>query len=110
MQAKLILASASPRRRELLALTGIEFIIDAPEVDERCALPAREAVMEICRRKAVAAARKHPGEVVLAADTLVLTALGEYPWSSSCSRHWRRVPRPMRPPGRAAYSSSSFFR
>lgn len=71
MQAKLILASASPRRRELLALAGIEFIIDAPEVDERCALPAREAVMEICRRKAVAAARKHPGEVVLAADTLV---------------------------------------
>ena len=30
---RLVLASASPRRRELLALTGIPFVIDAPEVD-----------------------------------------------------------------------------
>ena len=30
---QLVLASASPRRRELLALTGIPFVIDAPEVD-----------------------------------------------------------------------------
>ena len=71
MQKRLILASASPRRRELLALTGIDFTVDAPEVDEHCALPAREAVVEICGRKAVAAARQHPGDVVLAADTLV---------------------------------------
>lgn len=67
----LILASASPRRRELLALTGIPFLVDAPEVDERCDLPPREAVAEISRRKALAGAAKHPGTVVLAADTLV---------------------------------------
>ncbi len=67
----LILASASPRRRELLALTGIPFLVDAPEVDEHCGLGAREAVVELARRKAAAGAAKHPGKVVLASDTLV---------------------------------------
>ncbi len=67
----LVLASASPRRRELLALTGLPFLIDAPDVDETCALLPGEAVKELSRRKAVAAAEKHPGQVILAADTLV---------------------------------------
>ena len=67
----LVLASASPRRRELLALTGIPFIIDAPQVDEHCALGARDAVAELSRRKAEAGARMHPGRVILASDTLV---------------------------------------
>ena len=67
----LILASASPRRRELLGLTGLAFTVDAPEVDESCSLPPREAVKELSRRKALAAARLHPGCVILAADTLV---------------------------------------
>lgn len=67
----LILASASPRRRELLSLTGLPFTVDAPEVDETCALPPREAVLEISRRKALAGAQAHPGCAVLAADTLV---------------------------------------
>ncbi len=68
---KLILASASPRRRELLELTGLPFQIDAPDVDESCTLPPGEAVKELSRRKALAAAALHPGQVVLAADTLV---------------------------------------
>ena len=67
----LILASASPRRRELLSLTGLPFRIDAPDVDETCSLPPREAVKELSRRKALAAAKLHPGCVILAADTLV---------------------------------------
>ena len=67
----LILASASPRRRELMALTGLPFTVDAPDVDETCTLPSREAVMELSRRKALAAAALHPGCVILAADTLV---------------------------------------
>ena len=71
MSAHLILASASPRRRELLKLTGIDFTVDVPEVDETCDLPAREAVVELCARKARAAAAMHPGCIVLAADTLV---------------------------------------
>ncbi len=68
---ELILASASPRRRELLALTGLPYRIDAPDVDETCALPPRAAVAELSRRKAAAAAALHPGCVILAADTLV---------------------------------------
>ena len=67
----LILASASPRRRELLALTGLPFTVDAPDVDESCDLAPREAVRELSRRKALAAAALHPGQVILAADTLV---------------------------------------
>ena len=70
MKTQLILASASPRRRELMKLTGIDYIVDAPEVDETCDLPAREAVLELCTRKARAAAQLHPGCIVLAADTL----------------------------------------
>lgn len=67
----LILASASPRRRELLSLTGLPFTVDAPDVDESCDLAPREAVRELSRRKALAAAALHPGQVILAADTLV---------------------------------------
>ena len=74
----LILASASPRRRELLSLMGLTFLIDAPDVDEHTVLGAREAVQELSRRKALAAAGHHPGEIVLAADTLV--ALNDVPF------------------------------
>lgn len=70
-EIQLILASQSPRRRELLSMTGIPFVVDAPEVDESCTLGARDAVLELSRRKALAAAAKHPGKVILASDTLV---------------------------------------
>lgn len=70
-ETRLILASQSPRRRELLSLTGIPFEVDAPEVDETCTLGARDAVLELSHRKALAAAARHPGQVILASDTLV---------------------------------------
>ena len=76
----LILASASPRRRELLAMTGLPFTVDAPDVDEHCSLRPEDAVRELSRRKAMAAAALHPGCVILAADTLVAvddSALGK---------------------------------
>ena len=68
---RLILASASPRRSQLLRLLGIPFEVDAPEVDETTDLPPREAVQLLSRRKALAGASLHPGCIVLAADTLV---------------------------------------
>ncbi len=71
MPTTLILASASPRRRELLQLLGYPFLVDAPEVDETCSLGASEAVMALSRLKAEAAFQLHPGCVILAADTLV---------------------------------------
>ena len=97
----LILASASPRRRELLSLTGLLFTIDAPDVDESCSLPPREAVLELSRRKALAAAALHPGCVILAADTLVAVddiALGKphdtddaFRMLKSLSGRWHQV-------------------
>ncbi len=68
---KLVLASQSPRRCELLNRTGIPFETDAPDVDESCDLPAGEAVRILSLRKAHAAAKVHPGRFILAADTLV---------------------------------------
>jgi len=69
----LILASASPRRRELLALLDLEFRVeasDAPELhDEQ--FTAREIAQLNAYRKARAAAKKHPDALVLGADTLV---------------------------------------
>lgn len=73
----LVLASASPRRLELLRQIGIEPELIAPaDVDER--LSARERPADYARRladaKADQAVRQHPGSFVLAADTVV--ALG----------------------------------
>lgn len=71
----LILASNSPRRRELLARVGIPFEVDAAAVDEGCDLAPAAAVEALSRRKALAVAKRRPGRYVLGADTLV--ALGE---------------------------------
>ena len=68
---ELILASRSPRRRELLRRLGLSFETDSPEVDENCSLPAPEAVRFLSRRKADAASQMHPGCYIIAADTLV---------------------------------------
>jgi septum formation protein len=69
----LILASASPRRAELLRLLKVDFKVipgNAPEVAHEHLSP-----LEVCqlnaRRKALAVARKFPDALVLGADTLV---------------------------------------
>ncbi len=67
----LILASASPRRSELLSLAGIPFEICTACVDEQCAEPAASAVRILSARKALAVSGKVSGRFVLAADTLV---------------------------------------
>jgi len=71
MQNKLILASGSPRRKELLTLMGISFQVCAVDVDENLDGAPDEVVKALALRKAQAAYRLHPGETVLAADTLV---------------------------------------
>jgi septum formation protein len=71
--APLILASASPRRRELLAEWGYRFEVVTAAVEET--LPAhltvRETVLLNARRKGSAVAALHPAACVVAADTLV---------------------------------------
>ncbi len=72
--ARLILASASPRRVELLARLGIvPDAIDPAEVDESWSageLPPGHAA-RLAARKAATVAARHPDAVVLAADTVV---------------------------------------
>jgi len=67
----IILASQSPRRRELLTMAGLPFEVHVPDVDESCNLPAGEAVAELSRRKAAACLPEYGGRFILAADTLV---------------------------------------
>jgi septum formation protein len=73
-RAELVLASASPRRIELLALIGITpDRIDPADIDEtplKDETPSRLAV-RLARTKAQAVAARAPGAVVLAADTVV---------------------------------------
>ena len=69
----LILASQSPRRRELLGLTGLDFIVRVADIDERMD-PEKapfDEVSRVSRLKAEAVARK-PDDVVIAADTIVV--------------------------------------
>ncbi len=68
---KLILASGSPRRRELLERMGYSFTVLSPDVDEQIDAEPRQAVAILARRKALAAAKGLTDGVVLAADTLV---------------------------------------
>ena len=73
--AKIVLASASPRRQELLRRIGIEdFDIRVPEVEESFpqGLTPPEVVAHISREKAdAAAALCTPEEIVITADTMV---------------------------------------
>ena len=69
----LILASQSPRRRELLGLFGIPFVVRVADIDETmdpAANPAQE-VARVSRCKALAVPRE-PEDVVIAADTIVV--------------------------------------
>lgn len=69
----LILASQSPRRRELLGLFHLPFTICAADIDESMdpEKSPREEVARVSRAKALAV-RRLPGDVVVAADTIVV--------------------------------------
>ncbi len=71
---RILLASASPRRSQLLRSIGVKNIITAPanvSEDVPDGTSPKDAVAMLSARKAEAAAALHPGELVLAADTLV---------------------------------------
>ena len=65
----LILASGSPRRRELLDLMGLTYTVETPDVDESFSGRPSETVMEISRRKAAAVAARHSDSIIIAAET-----------------------------------------
>ena len=73
---RLILASASPRRAELLRAAGFTFETLPPAVDEapRIAEAPPAYALRVARDKAVSASTVHPDGVILAADTIVVIA------------------------------------
>ncbi|MFO7323941.1 MAG: Maf family protein [Chloroflexota bacterium] len=77
MPPQFVLASASPRRRELLASLGIRFSVVKPEIDEtqRPGETARDYVRRLSVEKAHAVAKRvDASSLVLAADTVVILA------------------------------------
>lgn len=83
MSARLILASSSARRRDLLAAAGFDFSIEPADIDEdleqlfddedEAAAAGPEAcVRELAARKALAVWSQHPEAWVLGADTIVV--------------------------------------
>jgi septum formation protein len=76
MLPPLILASASPRRRELLREHGYTFSVEPADVEESAPLHLTpgEIVLRNARAKAHAVARQHPGSLVLGVDTEVVFA------------------------------------
>ncbi len=76
MKGQLILASQSPRRRELIAKLGIPYTCISPGEDEHCEawLPPQLAVAALAQRKADAVWRRMGGACwVLGADTMVVS-------------------------------------
>ncbi|MGH7453356.1 MAG: Maf family protein, partial [bacterium] len=69
-----ILASASPRRAEILKKIGLDFAIQPSAIDETniAALPPAEYVVDIARRKVRAVAAEVTTGLVIGADTIVV--------------------------------------
>ncbi len=70
---KIVLASASPRRAEILEKSGISFRIEKPQVEENLhdGLSAAQNVMYLALKKALDVEHRYPGDCILAADTIV---------------------------------------
>ena len=70
----IVLASASPRRRELLQRAGVTFTVRVSDADEQISsdTPPHEAVMSLARQKAQAVAKSCPDDLVIGADTVVV--------------------------------------
>lgn len=70
----LVLASASPRRQELLRRAGISFTVEPTDIPE---IPqpnesAKDVAERLAREKALVVSRNHPDQLVLGADTVVV--------------------------------------
>jgi septum formation protein len=70
---RLVLASTSPRRRQILALLGVPFDVIAPEFEEQVSshLPADQEVVEFALGKAQSVATKYPRSIVIGSDTMI---------------------------------------
>ncbi|GMT48362.1 MAG: septum formation inhibitor Maf [bacterium] len=71
---KIILASASPRRREILGITGLKFAVCAGDYEEdfNLSLRPRELARFLSRKKAESVAHKYKNAIIIAADTFIV--------------------------------------
>jgi septum formation protein len=71
---RVILASSSPRRRELLSLVGISHEVEPADIDEsyRDGEEASVHAERLAREKGAVIAARHPDAVVISADTIVV--------------------------------------
>ncbi|HBA40762.1 MAG TPA: septum formation protein Maf, partial [Deltaproteobacteria bacterium] len=71
---RLILASTSPRRREILELLGLPFEVIAPGFDELASSdrPVEDEVLDFALGKAASVARDNPNSIVIGSDTMIL--------------------------------------
>lgn len=67
----IVLASGSPRRKELLGIMGVPFEVINLDTDESCDGTPSERVCLLAQRKAEDVQKLHPSRLILAADTLV---------------------------------------
>ncbi len=69
----IVLASKSPRRKEVLEQQGYDIIVDVSHVDEEAVKKedVKDLVMELAKLKAKAVAERHQDSIVVGADTLV---------------------------------------
>jgi septum formation protein len=94
--SRIILASASPQRRQLLAALGVDFAVEPSRIDERdCPEtdPAKRAV-ELACMKAKDVASRNPDAYVIGSDTLVVSRDGtllEKPADVSDARRMLRL-------------------
>lgn len=93
---RLILASGSPRRRELLARLGVEFSVLPSDADEQLDDKREPEVVavELARMKALSVANRFPDAVVVGSDTIVTVngrQLGKPVDRTDARRMWRLV-------------------
>ena len=71
---KIILASASPRRKDILRMTGLKFSVFASDYEEdlNLKLKPRELARFLSRKKAESVAHKYTGAIIIAADTFIV--------------------------------------
>ncbi|HDZ88359.1 MAG TPA: septum formation inhibitor Maf, partial [Nitrospirae bacterium] len=71
---KIILASASPRRKDILGITGLNFTVCASDYEENLDLPLNPRALArfLSRKKAEAVAHKYKNAIIIAADTFII--------------------------------------
>ena len=71
---QIVLASASPRRRQLLGLLGLDFIVEKSGVPEETnpSESPTESALRLSREKAEALAPRFPDALIIGADTVVV--------------------------------------